>query len=76
MFPSTKCFYVENLGCSKNQVDAENMISTLSEVEWISVDDPDRADLIIINTCGFIKSAKEESINTILDFWCFYLTLN
>ena len=68
LFPSTKCFYVENLGCSKNQVDAENMISTLSEVEWISVDDPDRADLIIINTCGFIKSAKEESINTILDF--------
>ncbi len=66
--PLTKKFYVENLGCSKNQVDAENIISTLSEAGWISVDDPEAAELIIVNTCGFIKSAKEESINTILDF--------
>ncbi len=66
--PLTKKFYVENLGCSKNQVDAENIISTLSEAGWIPVDNPEAAELIIVNTCGFIKSAKEESINTILDF--------
>jgi len=71
-FPSTKSFYVENLGCSKNQVDAENIISTLTEVGWTSVDDPSNAELIIVNTCGFIKSAKEESINTILDFTSAY----
>ncbi len=67
-FPSTKRFYVENLGCSKNQVDAENIISTLVGIGWNSEDDPVKADLIIVNTCGFIKSAKEESIATILDF--------
>ncbi|MDA3810159.1 MAG: 30S ribosomal protein S12 methylthiotransferase RimO [Spirochaetaceae bacterium] len=69
---SIKSFYVENLGCSKNQVDAENMISTLTELGWISVDDPVEAELIIVNTCGFIKSAKEESISTILDFTSAY----
>lgn len=71
-FPTTKSFYVESLGCSKNQVDAENMISTLTGSGWISVDDPSNAELIIVNTCGFIKSAKEESINTILDFTSAY----
>ncbi len=71
-FPTTKSFYVENLGCSKNQVDAENIISTLVGEGWISVDTADDAQLIIVNTCGFIKSAKEESINTILDFTSAY----
>lgn len=71
-FPVTKTFYVESLGCSKNQVDAENIISTLVDTGWISVDVPDDAQLIIVNTCGFIKSAKEESINTILDFTTAY----
>jgi len=71
-YPTTKLFYVENLGCSKNQVDAENIISTLDSHGWYSVDNPDDAQLIIVNTCGFIKSAKEESINTILDFTSAY----
>ena len=70
--PLIKSFYVENLGCSKNQVDAENIISTLMSVGWNSVDEAADAELIIVNTCGFIKSAKEESINTILDFTSAY----
>lgn len=67
-FPIIKKFYVENLGCSKNQVDAENIISTLSEAGWDFCESPDDAELIIVNTCGFIKPAKEESIDTILGF--------
>ncbi len=65
---SSKTFYVENLGCSKNQVDAETIIASLKSVGWEYCDSPDRAELLIVNTCGFIQSAKEESIQTIFDF--------
>ncbi len=59
-----KKVYIENLGCAKNQVDAEVMLHTLKEAECIVVDDAAHADLILVNTCGFIESAREESINT------------
>ena len=65
---SSKTFYVENLGCSKNQVDAETIIAALKSAGWQYCDSPDRAELIIVNTCGFIQSAKEESIQTIFDY--------
>lgn len=65
---SSKTFYIENLGCSKNQVDAETIIAALKRAGWKYCDSPDRAELIIVNTCGFIKSAKEESIQTLFDF--------
>ena len=65
---SSKTFYVENLGCSKNQVDAETIISALKGAGWKYCDSPDRAELIIVNTCGFIQSAKEESIQTIFEY--------
>jgi len=65
---SSKTFYIENLGCSKNQVDAETIIAALKRAGWKHCDSPDRAELIIVNTCGFIKSAKEESINTLFEF--------
>ena len=65
---SSKTFYVENLGCSKNQVDAETIISALKKAGWSYCDTPERAELIIVNTCGFIQSAKEESIQTIFDY--------
>ncbi|MCX6124757.1 MAG: 30S ribosomal protein S12 methylthiotransferase RimO [Proteobacteria bacterium] len=55
-----------SLGCSRNRVDSEVMIGTLLRDGWISEDDPAKADAIIVNTCGFIASAKEESIDTIL----------
>jgi ribosomal protein S12 methylthiotransferase len=61
-------YYLDPFGCVKNQVDAETMMAFLNDSGWISVDDPARADLIIINSCGFIESAKQESINAALDY--------
>ena len=63
-----KIFYLENLGCSKNQVDAEVMIASLEKEGWIYTKDSDEAGLIIVNTCGFIEAAKEESIDTAITF--------
>ena len=59
-------FYIENLGCAKNQVDAETIIASLEQAGHDYVDTPARAELIIVNSCGFIDSAKEESIDTVL----------
>lgn len=56
-----------SLGCPKNQVDAEIMLSKLQEGGFGIVNDPAKADLIIVNTCGFIESAKRDSIENILD---------
>ena len=56
-----------SLGCPKNQVDAEIMLSKLQNHGYEIVTDPGEADIIIINTCGFIESAKKESIENILD---------
>jgi ribosomal protein S12 methylthiotransferase len=57
---------VITLGCSKNTVDSERLMSQLKLNKFALVDDPNKADSVVINTCGFIDSAKEESINTIL----------
>lgn len=59
--------YLESLGCSKNQVDAEIMLGVLNKCGYKSVDNRDGADVIIVNTCGFIEEAKEESINKIIE---------
>ena len=64
---STRTFALENLGCAKNQVDAEVIIAALQNEGWLFVSDPGEADLIIVNSCGFIQSAKEESIQVSLD---------
>lgn len=56
-----------SLGCSKNLVDSENMMGMLKEAGHILVDDPRHAEAIVVNTCGFINPAKEESINTIFE---------
>ena len=56
-----------SLGCAKNQTDAETMLSLLLDDGCEVVTDPARAEIIIINTCGFIDSAKQESINAILE---------
>ncbi len=62
---STKKLHLVSLGCTKNLVDSEVMLGRLREYEIH--DDPTLADVIIVNTCGFIDAAKEESINTILN---------
>ncbi|MDD5548169.1 MAG: radical SAM protein, partial [Sulfurovaceae bacterium] len=59
-----KTLHLVSLGCTKNLVDSEVMLGRLSEYKL--VDTPESADVIIVNTCGFIDAAKEESINTIL----------
>ncbi len=55
-----------SLGCPKNLVDSEVMLGIIREKQLEVTNNPAEADLIIVNTCGFIESAKEESINTIL----------
>ena len=57
-----------SLGCSKNQVDAERMLYKIQEAGYQLVSDAALADIAIINTCGFIESAKQEAIDTILEF--------
>ena len=61
-----KKLYLASLGCVKNLIDSEVMLGKLKN-EYELTDNPSVADLIIVNTCGFINPAKEESINTILE---------
>ena len=56
------------LGCPKNQVDAELMLAKLSQ-DFAIVGEIEDADLVIINTCGFIDDAKQEAIEAILQWW-------
>ncbi|HQR29083.1 MAG TPA: 30S ribosomal protein S12 methylthiotransferase RimO [Anaeromyxobacteraceae bacterium] len=58
--------YMHTLGCPKNRVDSEVMLGTLAQAGYRLVQDPARADVIVVNTCGFIESAKEESVQAIL----------
>jgi ribosomal protein S12 methylthiotransferase len=57
-----------NLGCSKNQVDSEVMLGALAHDGFELTTDPARAEVVIINTCGFIEEAKQESINAIIEY--------
>lgn len=56
-----------SLGCAKNRVDTEVMLGVSDESGFVHVDDPADAEVIVVNTCGFIGPAKEESIDTILE---------
>ena len=58
---------IVSLGCPKNRVDTENMLGILGNEGFGIVANPEEADIIIVNTCGFIDAAKEESINTVLE---------
>ena len=55
-----------SLGCDKNRVDSEIILGKMSN-EYEITNDPKNADIIIVNTCGFIETAKQESIDTILE---------
>ena len=65
-------YYLDPFGCAKNQVDAEIMMASLNDADWAAVEDPAAADLIIVNSCGFIEAAKRESINAVLAWKNFY----
>ncbi|MHB0912729.1 MAG: 30S ribosomal protein S12 methylthiotransferase RimO [Armatimonadota bacterium] len=56
-----------SLGCPKNVVDAEEILGELANAGHEITDDPERAEVLVVNTCGFIRSAKEESIEAVLD---------
>lgn len=59
--------HIVTLGCSKNDVDSSMMYSLLDKDKYKMVENPNEADILIVNTCGFIDAAKEESIDTILE---------
>ena len=61
-------FYVETLGCPKNQVDSDKLVGVLEADGYAAADDPTDADLLVINTCAFVEEARQESIDTILAF--------
>ena len=56
-----------SLGCDKNRIDTENMLAYLQEDGFELTQDPEQAEIIIVNTCAFIESAKTESIDTIFE---------
>ena len=60
-------FNIISLGCARNLVDSEVMAGVLHQNDYELVPEPETADIVLINTCGFIAAAKEESIDTILD---------
>ncbi|MGH7857063.1 MAG: 30S ribosomal protein S12 methylthiotransferase RimO, partial [Candidatus Binatia bacterium] len=64
---AAKKVHLSSLGCPKNQVDAEVMLGTLVRDGYEVTLDPAEADVLIVNTCSFIRPAKEESIETILE---------
>jgi ribosomal protein S12 methylthiotransferase len=62
---NTKAFYLVSLGCAKNTVDSESMSAMLKEEGFFPVEKPSQASLLIVNTCGFIQPAREESIQVL-----------
>lgn len=62
----TKRFFLDQHGCAKNQVDGELLIGILTDKGWQKTIEPENADLIIVNSCGFIEPAKRESIEAVI----------
>ena len=63
----TKKFYLETLGCAKNRVDSEIMLTQLLDKGYELTEQAGEAEMIIVNTCGFLSTASQESINRILE---------
>ena len=59
-------FYIETLGCPKNQVDSDKLVGTLVADGLERADAPEDADVVVVNTCAFVESARQESVETIL----------
>ena len=54
------------LGCARNEVDSEELAGRLDREGWQLVDDAESADVVMVNTCGFVEAAKRDSIETLL----------
>jgi len=65
-------FYLDEHGCAKNQVDGEEITVRLESSGWTWADSADEADVIIVNSCGFIDDAKKESINAVIGWKASY----
>jgi len=61
-----RTFFVETLGCPKNQVDSDKLVGTFLADGMVAVDDAGAADLVVVNTCAFIEEARQESVDTVL----------
>jgi ribosomal protein S12 methylthiotransferase len=59
-------YWIETLGCPKNQVDSDKLVGTLTVDGFEPADTPEDADLVVVNTCAFIEAARQESIDTVL----------
>ena len=64
---TTPSVWLTTLGCSKNQVDSDKISAVLGDAGYIDAESPDAADVVMVNTCGFIDAARRESIDTILE---------
>ncbi len=62
----TTTVHIQSLGCARNDVDSEELAGRLAAEGFELVDDPESADAVMVNTCGFIESAKQDSVNTLL----------
>ncbi len=60
-------YWIETLGCPKNEVDSDKLVGTLTADGMVRADSPEDADLVVVNTCAFIEDARQESINTVLE---------
>ena len=63
----TDRFWVETLGCPKNQVDSDKLVGTLQADGLVEATGPEDADLVVVNTCAFIDEARQESVDTVLE---------
>jgi ribosomal protein S12 methylthiotransferase len=59
-------YWIETLGCPKNQVDSDKLVGTLAGDGFVAAASPEEADLVVVNTCAFIEAARQESIDTVL----------
>jgi ribosomal protein S12 methylthiotransferase len=62
-----RTFWVETLGCPKNQVDSDKLTGTMLADGLVPADAPEGADLVVVNTCAFIEEARQESVDVVLD---------
>jgi ribosomal protein S12 methylthiotransferase len=60
-------YWLQTLGCPKNQVDSDKLEGRLAGQGYRRASDPSEADLVVVNTCAFIESARQESIDTVLE---------
>ncbi|NCW93278.1 MAG: 30S ribosomal protein S12 methylthiotransferase RimO, partial [Actinobacteria bacterium] len=64
--PTKRTVALVTLGCARNEVDSEELAGRLASDGWILTDDAANADIALVNTCGFIESAKKDSIDALL----------